>query len=84
MSSEIQNQAKLDLPNPPQPLYPDVPWWAVLVTALVFSIVSVIGTVVLMRSWIDTSGAFNMPSAGGLALDTLVYMPHFILLFGVL
>lgn len=84
MSAEIQNEAKLQLPSEPKPLYPDVPWWSVLVTALVFSIVSVIATVVIMRSGFTASGSFTMPSVGGLALDTLVYMPHIILLFGVL
>lgn len=85
MSAEIQKEAKLDLPSAPKPMYPDVPWWSVLITALVFSIVSVIGTVVLMRSGLSApGGTFQMPSAAGLALDTLVYMPHIILLFGVL
>jgi hypothetical protein len=81
MNSEVQQP---DLPRAPKPLYPDVPWWSVLVTALVFSVVSVIATVVIMNGGISTSGAFTIPSAGGLALDTLVYMPHIILLFGVL
>ena len=80
----MQKEAKLDLPSGPKPLYPDVPWWSVLITALVFSVVSVIATVVIMRSGISASGALTIPSAGGLALDTLVYMPHIILLFGVL
>lgn len=85
MSAEVQNEAKLDLPSGPKPLYPDVPWWSVLVTAMVFSVVSVIATVVIMNSGLKApGGTFQMPSAGGLALDTLVYMPHIILLFGVL
>jgi hypothetical protein len=86
MSAEIQNEAELDLPSPPKPLYPDVPWWAVLVTALVFSFVSVIATVVIMNSGFKApdGAAFTMPSLGGLALDTIVYMPHIILLFGVI
>lgn len=84
MSAEMQKQATLDLPSGPKPLYPDVPWWSVLITALVFSVVSVIGTVVIMSGGIKAGQGFQMPSAGGLALDTLVYMPHIILLFGVL
>jgi hypothetical protein len=86
MSAEVQNEAKLDLPSPPKPLYPDVPWWAVLLTALVFSVVSVIATAAILNSGFKTpsSDTFVMPSAAGLALDTLVYMPHIILLFGVL
>jgi uncharacterized membrane protein len=81
MSSASQTPS---IPSAPQPLYPDVPWWSVLLTAFIFSIVSVIATVVIMRSGIGKSGTFAIPSAGGLALDTLVYMPHIILLFGVL
>jgi len=81
MSSASQTPS---IPSAPQPLYPDVPWWSVLLTAFVFSIVSVIATVTIMSGGIGKSGTFTMPSAGGLALDTLVYMPHILLLFGVL
>lgn len=73
------------LPNPPKPLYPDVPWWAVLITAFVFSFLAVVATVVAMKSNVTLpSGAPVPPSIGALAVDTLVYMPHIILLFGVL
>jgi hypothetical protein len=82
MSAETPNEVKLDLPGQSKPAYPDVPWWSVLVTAFVFSIVSVIATVVAMRGSIP-EGA-SLPAAGGLVVDTLVYMPHILLLFGVL
>ena len=84
MSSTIQNKANTQAPTGPQPLYPDVPWWAVLVTAMVFSVISVIATAVILSGGIKTGSEFKMPSAAGLAVDTLVYMPHIILLFGVL
>jgi hypothetical protein len=82
MSAEIPNEVKLDLPGGPKPLYPDVPWWSVLITAFVFSIVSVIATVVVLRGSLPTGATAASP--GGLVVDTLVYMPHILLLFGVL
>lgn len=70
-----------DIPTP-KPLYPDTPWWASLLAVLITAIVSVAGTVYMMRS-----GA-SMPSGtgagGSFFIDTLTYMPHIILLFGVL
>lgn len=82
MSSDIKNTPDPILPKPAKPLYPDVPWWAVLVTALACSLFAVVATVMLMRSKVSV----NLPagSGGGLAIDTLVYMPHILLLFGVL
>lgn len=50
-------------------------------TALATSILAVVVTVLAMRSGATLPGA---PAAPGLAIDTLVYMPHIILLFGVL
>jgi hypothetical protein len=84
MSAETPNEVKLDLPGGPKPLYPDVPWWSVLLTALVFSIVSVIATAAILSPGLTSTGFSQVPSIGGLALDTLVYMPHILLLFGVL
>lgn len=80
------NEATLNLPSAPKPLYPDVPWWAVLVTAMVFSVVSVIATAVVMSGKVAVpEGALpTLPSVGSLAVDTMVYMPHILLLFGVL
>ena len=82
MSATIQSQAKLDIPTEPKPLYPDVPWWSVLVTAAVFSVVAVIATVVIMKMKVGPSA--TPPTVTALVVDTLVYMPHIILLFGVL
>ena len=74
-------EAQVVLPEN-KPLYPDVPWWSVLVTAFVFSAVAVIATMFAMRSGVSISGA--APTPGGLLVDTIVYMPHILLLFGVL
>lgn len=76
-------EANLVLPDN-KPLYPDVPWWSVLVTALVFSTVAVVATVVAMRSGVTLPAGASAPSVGGLVVDTFVYMPHILLLFGVL
>ena len=65
-----------------KPLYPDVPWWSVLITALVCSAVAVIATAVALRGGVSLPSGASMP--GGLLVDTMVYMPHILLLFGVL
>jgi hypothetical protein len=74
-------------PKPPAPLYPDVPWWAVLITAFVFALVGVLAGVYGSRP-----GAPGLPGVGSagsgilgrLAVDTVSYIPHILLLFGVL
>lgn len=70
-------------PKPPAPLYPDVPWWAVLVTAFVFAVVGI-----LVGIYIFKSGGPSVPgvsiSGSSILLDTVSYMPHILLLFGVL
>jgi hypothetical protein len=74
-------------PKPPAPLYPDVPWWAVLITAFVFALVGVLAGVYGSRP-----GAPALPGVGSagsgilgrLAVDTVSYIPHILLLFGVL
>ena len=68
-------------PRPPAPLYPDVPWWAVLVTAFVFSVVGVlIGVLALKDAKFPATGM----SGSSIVVDTISYMPHILLLFGVL
>lgn len=69
-------------PPKPKPLYPDTPWWASLIAVLVTAIVSVVGTAYAL-------GGIKAPTAGvpavtGIAVDTITYMPHILLLFGVL
>ena len=71
-------------PRPPAPLYPDVPWWAVLVTAFVFSVVGVlIGVLALKDAKFPATGMSGM-SGSSIVVDTISYMPHILLLFGVL
>lgn len=68
-------------PKPPAPLYPDVPWWAVLVTAFVFAIVGVLFGIYGMRNMTPPAG---MSVGSSIIVDTISYMPHILLLFGVL
>ena len=79
MNSELQNEATIVLPSAPKPMYPDVPWWAVLVTAIVFAFAGAAATYMSIAGSLPSTGT---PS--GLILDVLVYMPHVMLLFGVL
>jgi len=69
-------------PPKPKPLYPDTPWWASLIAVLITAVVSVVGTAYAL-------GGVKAPAAGqvpvtGIAVDTVTYMPHILLLFGVL
>lgn len=65
--------------------YPDVPWWAVLVASLVFSAVGVIaGAYFGAGALSSAAGATAGVSVGSLAVDTVSYIPHILLLFGVL
>ena len=81
-SSSTTPPATAPVPRRPTPLYPDVPWWAVLITAFVFSAVGVLLGVYGMKSAPSVSG----PSLSGssILVDTVSYMPHILLLFGVL
>ena len=67
----------------PKPLYPDTPWWASLLAVLITAVVSVLGTAYALGglSGVSTPG---VSSVGGIAVDTITYMPHILLLFGVL
>jgi len=70
-------------PPEPKPLYPDTPWWAALIAVIVTAFVSVIGTVVIIKGGLG-SGEFEMPSGASILVDTVTYIPHILLLFGVL
>jgi len=61
------------------------PWWATLVAAIVASILSVTATVIFMRGGVSipTGTAAAVPSSS-IVTDTLSYIPHILLLFGVL
>ena len=77
--------ATLDPSKPPEPkpLYPDTPWWAALIAVIVTAVISVIGTVVVVKGGIG-AGEFKMPSGASILVDTVTYIPHILLLFGVL
>lgn len=66
-------------------LYSDVPWWTVLVAALVFSVVGVVaGSYFGAGAMSGVGAAAGSVSVGSLAMDTISYIPHILLLFGVL
>ncbi len=70
-------------PPVPKPIYPDTPWWAVLVAVAVTAVVSVMGTAYALGG-ISTPGSAGIPPAAAIVVDTITYMPHILLLFGVL
>ena len=72
-------------PSGPKPLYPDIPWWAALVAALLSAFAGVIGTALLMSGGVSPTGVkLELGPAASLAVDTVTYTPHIMLLFGVL
>lgn len=70
-------------PPEPKPMYPDTPWWATLIAVIVTAFLSVIGTVVVVKGGLG-EGGFQMPTAASILVDTVTYIPHILLLFGVL
>jgi hypothetical protein len=64
-------------------MYPDTPWWATLIAVVVTAFLSVIGTVVVVKGGVG-EGGFKLPSAASILVDTVTYIPHILLLFGVL
>ena len=70
------------VPKPPAPLYPDVPWWAVLITAFVFAAVGILFGVYGMKN-VTGPGGISV-SGSSIAVDTISYIPHILLLFGIL
>jgi len=67
--------------NTPPPS--DVPWWGALILAVLTAIVSVIGTVLFLRG-----GSASVPGAppgiGQIFTDIITFIPHILILFGVL
>ena len=61
----------------------DVPWWGAFILAILTAIVSVIGTVIFLRG-----GSASVPGAppgmGQLFTDAITFIPHILILFGVL
>jgi hypothetical protein len=80
MSSSSTPPATAPIPTRPAPLYPDVPWWAVLITAFVFAIVGVLFGIYGMKKLEGVPGSVK----SSIVVDTVSYMPHILLLFGVL
>lgn len=69
----------------PEPLHPDTPWWSNLVAVLVTAVVTFAGTVYFMYT--GGSGQSVGATSGGigsLIKDTLIYIPHALLLYGVI
>lgn len=64
--------------------YADTPWWSNLIAVLVTLVVSVVGTIYYMKSGVPAVGVAAPSGIGTLLKDTLVYMPHALLLYGVL
>ena len=73
-------------PPTPKPIYPDTPWWSNLVTAVVVATVSILGTAYALGGLKPPTGTSGIPGGGaiGIVTDTITYMPHILLLFGVL
>ena len=71
-------------PPAPKPMYPDTPWWTNLITAIAVAIVSILGTAYALGGIGTPTGPTEMPAAAGIAIDTVTYIPHILLLFGVL
>ena len=58
------------------------PWWSNLLAVLITAIVSVLGTLYALRP--STPGAPMTSSIGSFFKDTITYIPHILILFGVL
>jgi len=64
--------------------YPDTPWWSNLITAAVTAVVCILGTAYALRDPTKSSGISGIPPAAAIVSDTIMYIPHILLLFGVL
>jgi hypothetical protein len=61
----------------------EVPWWSNLVAILGTAVVSVLGTVYFIKG--ATGPAVKgPPGIGALLKETMLYLPHIMLLFGIL
>jgi len=67
----------------PPPPASDVPWWGALILAICTAIVSVIGTILFLRGQKPAiPGA--PPGIGMIFTDIITFLPHILILFGVL
>ncbi len=64
--------------------YADTPWWSNLIAVLLTFVVTLVGTVFAMRGTGALPSAGSPPGLGAFVKDTLVYMPHALLLYGVI
>lgn len=71
-------------PPAPKPMYPDTPWWTNLITAVVVAAVSILGTAYALGGIGTPTGPTEIPAAASIAIDTVTYIPHILLLFGIL
>jgi hypothetical protein len=65
-------------------MYPDTPWWSNLITAAVTAVVCILGTAYALRDPTKASATTEIPAAAAIVSDTIMYIPHILLLFGVL
>ena len=61
----------------------EVPWWSNLVAILGTAVVSVLGTVYFIKGSMGPA-VKGPPGIGALLKETMLYLPHIMLLFGVL
>ncbi len=66
-----------------EPTYADTPWWSNLVAVLLTAIVSVLGTLYAVRPKAP-GGPSQPPAILSFFKDTMTYIPHILLLFGIL
>ena len=69
---------------PSTSMYPDTPWWSNLITAALTAVVCILGTAYALRDPTKKSGIEGIPPAAAIVSDTIMYIPHILLLFGVL
>lgn len=77
-------QSTLTAPAPAPPPPNDVPWWGALILAVLVSVVSVVGTIYVTKSPATAALPGAPPGFGGLLTDLIAYLPHVLILFGIL
>jgi hypothetical protein len=60
----------------------ETPWWSNLVAIVLTAAVSILGTMYALKP--AAPGMSRVPTMGALVKDTITYIPHILLLFGVL
>jgi hypothetical protein len=62
----------------------EAPWWSNLISILLTAAVSVLGTLYATGNLSGRVPGAQVPSVTGLFRDTITYIPHILLLFGIL